>query len=257
MSNTRHPQIRALLLAFTFLTRIPMPTITGYQAEDSSRALYYFPLVGACMGLLLCGITTVFASHPLLTAALVLTIWVLMTGGLHLDGLADSSDAWLGGLGDRDRTLKIMKDPRCGTAAILSINCLMLIKFSALVTFLQSNTLSSSTLMLLMVPLILGRCAPLVLALTTHYANPEGLAKPFIDHAQPFAILNALILTWLFTLLLCGFSAFMIIMFVNTLLFLVIRQLMIQRLGGYTGDTIGATIEITEASTLMTLALIS
>jgi adenosylcobinamide-GDP ribazoletransferase len=56
-------------------------------------------------------------------AALLLAVWVLLTGGLHLDGLADTADAWIGGQGDRDRTLAIMKDPRSGPIAIVAIGC--------------------------------------------------------------------------------------------------------------------------------------
>jgi adenosylcobinamide-GDP ribazoletransferase len=68
----------------------------------------------------------------MLHAALLLTVWVLLSGGLHLDGLADSADAWLGGFGDRERTLTIMKDPRSGPIAVVVLVLVLLLKFCAL-----------------------------------------------------------------------------------------------------------------------------
>lgn len=72
------------------------------------------------------------ASDPMVIAALMLTVWVLVTGGLHFDGLADSADAWLGGQGNTTRTLEIMKDPRSGPAAIVLVALVLLLKLAAL-----------------------------------------------------------------------------------------------------------------------------
>ncbi|PWQ89005.1 adenosylcobinamide-GDP ribazoletransferase, partial [Enterococcus faecium] len=87
---------------------------------------------------LLFGLLLWLASHLLqgtpspLHAALLLTLWVLLSGALHLDGLADSADAWLGGFGDRERTLRIMKDPRSGPIAVVTLVLVLLLKFCAL-----------------------------------------------------------------------------------------------------------------------------
>ena len=75
----------------------------------------------------------------LLHAALLLTAWVLLSGGLHLDGLADSADAWLGGFGDRERTLTIMKDPRSGPIAVVTLGLVLLLKFTALVALIEQH----------------------------------------------------------------------------------------------------------------------
>ena len=78
-------------------------------------------------------------ASPLLQAALLLALWVALTGALHLDGLADSADAWLGGFGDPARTLEIMKDPRSGPVAVVVLVLLLLLKFSALLVVLQAQ----------------------------------------------------------------------------------------------------------------------
>lgn len=120
-------------IALQFLSSLPV-SLPGMPApREVGRSLLYYPLVGLLFGLLLW-----LASHLLqgtpspLHAALLLTLWVLLSGALHLDGLADSADAWLGGFGDRERTLRIMKDPRSGPIAVVTLVLVLLLKFCAL-----------------------------------------------------------------------------------------------------------------------------
>jgi len=114
---------KAVVVAFIFLTRLPMPRLAHISPEDNGRSLCAFPLVGLVIGLLLFIAASVltWVLPVMVVATLLLTLWVLLTGGLHLDGLADSADAWLGGYGDKARTLEIMKDPRCGSAAVMTV----------------------------------------------------------------------------------------------------------------------------------------
>lgn len=107
--------INPFLIALQFLTRLPVRIASEPDEKSIAQSLSYYPLVGLIIGALLAGIAWGLSGAPvLLSAALLLVTWVLVTGGLHLDGLADSMDAWVGGLGDRERTLAIMKDPYCG-----------------------------------------------------------------------------------------------------------------------------------------------
>jgi adenosylcobinamide-GDP ribazoletransferase len=118
------------------------------------------------------------AGAPLLLhAALLLTVWVLLSGALHLDGLADSADAWLGGFGDRERTLTIMKDPRSGPIAVVTLVLVLLLKFAALLALIEQQ----HALALIIVPL-LGRSALLGLFLTTPYVRAGGLGQALADH---------------------------------------------------------------------------
>ena len=107
-------------IALQFLSSLPIRLPGMPQPQELGRSLLFYPLVGVLFGLLLYGVSGLLADAPLmLHAALLLTLWVLLSGGLHLDGLADSADAWLGGFGDRERTLTIMKDPRSGPIAVV------------------------------------------------------------------------------------------------------------------------------------------
>ena len=109
-------------IALQFLSSLPIRLSGMPKPQELGRSLLFYPLVGLLFGLLLWGANALLAGAPLmLHAALLLTLWVLLSGGLHLDGLADSADAWLGGFGDRERTLTIMKDPRSGPIAVVTL----------------------------------------------------------------------------------------------------------------------------------------
>lgn len=102
-------------IALQFLSSLPIRLPGMPTPQELGRSLLFYPLVGLLFGAILWALNGLLLGTPLLLhAALLLTVWVLLSGGLHLDGLADSADAWLGGFGDRERTLTIMKDPRSG-----------------------------------------------------------------------------------------------------------------------------------------------
>ena len=125
--------MHGLLVAIGFLTRIPVPAAVFDDAGARVRSLPWYPLVGLLLGGLL--YLLAWAIHgwpPLLSAAVTLAAWVALTGALHLDGLADSADAWVGGIGDRVRTLAIMKDPNCGPMGVTAVVLTLLLKFAAL-----------------------------------------------------------------------------------------------------------------------------
>jgi cobalamin synthase len=125
-------------IALQFLSSLPIRLPGMPQPQELGRSLLFYPVVGLLFGVLLWGLNSVLMGAPLLLhAALLLTAWVLLSGGLHLDGLADSADAWLGGFGDRERTLTIMKDPRSGPIAVVTLGMVLLLKFTALVALIE------------------------------------------------------------------------------------------------------------------------
>jgi adenosylcobinamide-GDP ribazoletransferase len=140
----------------------------------------------------------------LLHAALLLTVWVLLSGALHLDGLADSADAWLGGFGDRERTLTIMKDPRSGPIAVVTLVLVLLLKFAALLALIEQQ----HALALIIVPL-LGRSALLGLFLTTPYVRAGGLGQALADHLPRSAGKQVLAVSGLACVLIAGLSGFL------------------------------------------------
>ncbi|MDP3813770.1 adenosylcobinamide-GDP ribazoletransferase [Pseudomonas sp.] len=239
----------AFWIALQFLTRLPVSLAAMPTPEQLGRSLLCYPLVGLLVGGLLVGAQQLLGTTPaLLQAALLLAFWVGITGGLHLDGLADSADAWAGGFGDRERTLAIMKDPRSGPIAVVLLVLVLLLKFAALVTLLDAG----AGLLLLLVPW-LARCLLPLLFLSTPYVRQGGLGQALAEHLPrrqlPWVLgLNVL------AMLLFGWPALLALL-VAGVSFVWLRGLMLKRLGGTTGDTAGALLELVECALLLALAL--
>lgn len=236
-----------LWIALQFLTRMPVRLAGMPTPEQMGRSLLFYPLVGGVIGALLMTAAYFLDGAPVpLQAALLLTLWVGLTGALHLDGLADSADAWMGGFGDRERTLAIMKDPRSGPIAVVVLVLLLLLKFTALLALLEQG----DHLMLLLAP-VLGRGALLALFLNTPYVRPGGLGDALKSHLPHTSATIVLVVTALLGLLLGGFW----VMVVAAGVFLWLRRMVLQRLGGTTGDTAGALLEVIECAVLITATL--
>ncbi len=240
--------MKPLLLAIQFLTRLPTPQLSHLTPQDWGRSALAYPLVGLLIGALLAALQLLLGQNdPLLQAALLLSVWVLLTGGLHLDGLADTADAWVGGHGDRQRTLDIMKDPRSGPAAISAMFLVLLLKLAALAALLKS----SAWPVLLLAPM-LGRAALLALLLTTPYARAGGMGAAIAEHLPRKATLTLLLLVLVGVGFMPeGWKALLAVFLVVFLL----RRAFLARLGGVTGDTLGATVELTEVAVLLAFSI--
>jgi len=238
-----------LLIALQFLTSLPIRLPAMPEPKQQGRSLLYYPVVGLLLGALLClAVLVLDGAAPLLQAALLLTLWVALTGALHLDGLADSADAWLGGFGDCERTLQIMKDPRSGPVAVVVLVLLLLLKFSALLALLQAQQYSA----LLLAP-VLGRAALPALFLLTPYVRHNGLGHALaanLPHGEARVVLALVAVGCL----LFGSSGLIALSFA-AVTFLLARRVMLRRLGGTTGDTAGALLELVECTVLIGLAL--
>lgn len=238
--------MRGLLVAIGFLTRVPVPAKVFDDASGPSNSLAWYPVVGLLIGGVLWGLSWVLASAPpLLAAVLLLAVWVALTGALHLDGLADSADAWVGGLGDRERTLAIMKDPRCGPMGVVALVLVLLVKFAALAS------LSSAGAVLWLAPM-LARASLTAAFLSTPYVRSGGLGSALTDAPRvacvlglAFAVVAGLAAGWR------GFIA----LAVTVMIFALWRLACMRRLGGMTGDTCGALTELVEAAVLVAYAL--
>lgn len=238
--------MRALLAAIGFLTRLPVPAKVFDGAASPSAQLAWYPVVGGLIGALLWAIGWMLsAAQPLLAAALLLFAWVALTGGLHLDGLADSADAWVGGLGDRDRTLAIMKDPRSGPMGVAAVVLLLLLKFAALASQPQPGVA------LWLAPL-LGRAALTVAFLSTPYVRSGGMGSFLVGASRAACIAG---LAFAVLLSLCAGWPAMRALLAAAMVFALWRLACMHRLGGMTGDTCGALTELVEAAVLVVLAL--
>lgn len=237
-------------IALQFLSSLPIRLPGMPQPKELGRSLLCYPLVGLLFGILLWALSALLGGVPvLLQAALLLAAWVLLSGGLHLDGLADSADAWLGGFGDRERTLSIMKDPRSGPIAVVTLVLVLLLKFTALVVLIERQ----QGFALLLAPLI-GRSALLGLFLSTPYVRAGGLGQALADHLPRLAGRQVMGLSVLACLLLGGYSGLWALLMAFAV-FYWLRHLMLRRLGGTTGDTAGALLELLEMVVLLSVAL--
>ena len=236
-----------LFLAISFLTRLPVPELSKLEARDFARAALYYPLVGLLIGGLLClPVLLLPQAAPLLLAAILTVLWAALTGGLHLDGLADSADAWLGGFGDAEKTQRILKDPLVGAAAVIAVVGVLLLKFAALTVLLEHQQWP----LILFAPVI-GRSLILLLFLTTPYVRVGGLASAVTQYLPRTA-------AWWISVggLLLGFALSGAALGLTLLGFWLLRRLMLQRLQGCTGDTAGASVEIGEMCWLVGAALL-
>jgi adenosylcobinamide-GDP ribazoletransferase len=238
-------------IALQFLGSLPIRLPGMPSPGELGRSLLFYPLVGVLFGSVLMALNLLLEGAPqFLHAALLLAAWVLLSGGLHLDGLADSADAWLGGFGDRERTLTIMKDPRSGPIAVVTLVIVLLLKFTALLALIESH----HSIGLLLAPVI-GRAAMLGLFVNTPYVRAGGLGQALADHLPRTLGVQVLGVTALGCVLVSGWAGVWAVL-MATVGFFWLRQLMIRRLGGCTGDTAGAMLELLEVLVLVGLALI-
>jgi adenosylcobinamide-GDP ribazoletransferase len=258
-----NPWPKALVTAFIFLTRLPMPVLEIIEAEDEGRSLLCFPIVGFAIGVLMWGLALCLDSYlsPLVLAAIITVFWTAVTGGLHLDGLADSADGWLGGQGNVERSLKIMHDSRCGSGALVAVTSLLILKFAALTVIAQQQ----QWLVLVAAPIIGRSAASLLLIPGSWFYTPyvqskstqtKGIARNFIDHCPPIAKHTTLLAVILCGLLLTTMKSAIFVIAASALTLWLLRRLMLQRLGGVTGDTSGATTEIIEAVVLISAGVL-
>ncbi|TAM46085.1 MAG: adenosylcobinamide-GDP ribazoletransferase [Gammaproteobacteria bacterium] len=242
--------MRAVWLAVQFLTRLPTPRVE-IDATARGTSVLFYPLVGLLIGALLALLHWPLATTDAgLEAALLLLVWVLVTGGLHLDGLADSADAWLGSHGDRARALAIMKDPYTGPAGTAAVVLVLLIKFAALSALLWESAWEA-----LVVAPLLGRAALVALLLTMPYVRPDGIGAEHAAHLPRISAAGVLVATGVAVVAWLEWDGLWLLAAAAVAVY-GLRYLMLRRLGGTTGDTLGASCEIVEATVLVTLALL-
>ena len=266
-------ELRLFFIALQFFTRVPVPAWVGFQPEWLNQSARYFPLVGACVGAAGAGVLWAagLVWPPAVAVGLSMAATMLITGGFHEDGLADTFDA-LGGAVSRERALEIMKDSRIGSYGALALVLVLGLKAAALVALASMSSMSSmSSITLLAVPLALptllfahtaSRAAATTLIFALPYAGDVAHAK-----AKPLAqriSLAGLVVAWVSALAVgaaaaasCGLplSWFVVSLAAAVLGCAGCGAWLRHRLGGTTGDGLGATQQITEL--LMLLAALA
>ena len=237
--------MKALLAALQFLTVVPVRG--SFSDADRARSLLAFPVVGLMIGVALTALLSVVSATPQLGAVLAVVAMALISGGLHLDGLADSADAWAARRSDPADTLRIMRDPNCGPIGATAIALVLIAKFAAL-----SALLAADNWAVLLVAPMLGRTAALALFASTPYVRSGGLGSAYSEHLDRFSLWAATAIVAFIAMLVAGLTAILAV----ALLLVGLRTLMLRRIGGATGDTMGASIELTETCLLLSAAVL-
>ena len=245
--------LRPFLCAIGFLTRIPVPAQVCSDA-DMARAAGYFAWVGGLIALPLWACAQLAPSAGArLTAALVVAVWAYVTGGLHLDGLADSVDGFSGGRGQHERTLEIMRDSRIGAHGALALVLVLLLKVTALERLLDLHSWSW-----LLAPVV-ARFLCTVLVARFRYVRAQGLGSAFAQRVGGLEL--GLGLIGVGAALSVGFRLGQVgLALAWALLAALAAALAVgltfrRRLGGLTGDGYGAAIELSEVACLVVLCL--
>lgn len=233
-----------LLAALQFLTIFPPVIRRPFTDRELGRSVGFYPLVGLALGGLLAGVAALLteAFPPGITAALVLSFWVVATRALHLDGFLDTCDGLFGGF-TPERRLEIMRDSRVGAFGVAGGVLLLLVKYVLLVDLIDQWP------MLLVAPVI-GRWAITLAVVWFPYARPSGMGRGIKDNAglPQFGLATL-------TVLLAAFLAASWGGLVVTILVAVVVVVWLTYVGakipGLTGDIYGATCEIAEVLVML------
>lgn len=243
-----------------FMTRIPINIDTGFD-EEFHKTITYFPLVGLVLGVLIyiIGLVSGIFFDSFITSIIVTLALVILTGGLHIDGLGDTFDA-IYSYRDKERMLEIMKDSRLGTNSLLAIMFLILLKIGFIYSIINNNLLWTVIFM----PVV-ARLGVIVMMYKTVTPRENGMGNLFIGKASTsmftIAILYTIILIIGISKLIFLASTFEAMMLISTIIILFIfnnllKKHIYKKIDGVTGDILGCTIELGELIYLFCIYLL-
>ncbi len=234
--------IFALHLAFSCLTRLPLPPVDQYDERDFQKSFVFFPVVGMAVGIVLWIISLVLVSmglHPAVVAFAVIALLVLATGALHLDGLADSTDGFFSGK-PKDEILRIMKESRIGAFGVTVLVLVLIGKFAAVFSLIEAGRAHA-----IIAALALSRWGMVMASYNAPYPREDGTGKRFIgtvSEGNLWIATGVVILISLFTL---GFWS-IICLLLAAATAIAMKKKAQSKIGGVTGDVLGATNEMIE-----------
>lgn len=242
-------QLAGMAVALQFFTIIPPLVRRPFEPDEIGASVAYFPLPGALIGALLIGAQRLLASRtgPLLNAAILLALWVVATGALHLDGLLDTCDGLFGGYTPEKR-LEIMRDHRIGAYALAGGVLLLALKFAALAE------MPAAWQYLLVIPLV-ARGGLALTVVSQPYARAQGLGATFRTQAGWLQAVVALALIVAAALLLMGAKGLLLLALILAVQSLVVAFVR-TKIPGLTGDTYGAIVELGELAGLLAVAIL-
>jgi len=243
--------MKTFLLAIQFLTIIPI-RINKVSHKNIVNSVILFPVIGLLIGLLLAIIAEALSSlgfAGLYVNTIIIVILAALTGGIHLDGLADTADAFLSGK-TREEKLKIMRDPHIGTMGALSIVCIILLKI-ALLSSIAANIKTPA----LILSCVISRWVMVMLMFRFPYARKDGKAAVFMSNINFRMFLITTLIALSIASSVWQFKAILVFA-ISGLVAYIFGRFANRKLGGITGDLIGAINEISEVIILLAVFFI-
>jgi adenosylcobinamide-GDP ribazoletransferase len=241
-------ELRAFAAAVTLLTRVPLGNRVAVDEGDIARSLAWLPLVGVGLGgavaLAARALSGRLDAGP--SAVLIVAAWALATGAIHLDGLADSADSL--GVRERERRLAVMRDPRLGSFGVLALVFVVVLKIALVSAVLARG----HNLWLLAIPAV-ARAAASALSAGLPYARAQGTGAALISAGSRLERLAVALATGIVVALACARVRGLLAIAAAALVAVVVGRLAQRRIGGITGDILGATIELAECAALLAL----
>jgi adenosylcobinamide-GDP ribazoletransferase len=250
----------SFLAALKFLTIIRIPARREASGGELGRSAVYFPVVGIIIGLSLAGLNWLFGlGFPQALVNVLLIGWmVIISGGLHLDGLADTCDG-IGGQKSTEARLEVMRDSRVGGFGVIGIALLLLVKYVSL----NSIPVSMLTAALVIIPVI-SRWTMVYAIFVYPYARPSGLGTVFKKEMSGLRFTLATIVTLAVAALALGWGktpyaylSALLIMAGSLIVVVALAGYLKRKLGGLTGDTYGAFSEVTDVVILVLISLLA
>ncbi len=242
--------MNSFLIALQFITTVPIKKELKYSERDIAHSMIYYPVVGTILGLVLVLINIIGTQFlpNLVRDSLLLIFFVLITGGIHLDGLVDSFDGFFGGKNKKE-ILSIMRDSSIGVYGVLVVVLLLLFKF----TLLRELPINRRNIILIIVPTI-SRWAMVLAVYLFPYARKEGFGKAHKLYLNKKHVLAATIWVLLLTLILFFWKG-ALVLGVSFLIIWLIGKFVTKKIEGLTGDNYGAINEIMEVVILLLMIL--
>lgn len=241
--------MKSLLIAIQFLTSIPVKVKGRISDRELAHSMLYFPLVGVLLGTALCIVYLIakpFLPH-LVVCLLLIVSEVLLTKALHLDGLADTIDGLSAGR-DRKEALSIMRQGQVGAFGVVGLVTIMLAKLTLLYSLKMPSIFGALILMA-----AYGRWSLVASAYFWPYAREgEGTGKAFVDLVGRRELVGATIILLGFSLILARWATFLLLL-ISAATLACLNGFLKRKIGGVTGDTLGAGCELMEVITLMVL----
>ena len=243
--------LKGFILQIQFLTRIPLPVKIPYEERLLIKGFPLIPLAGFIIGLGMAGsyYLAALCGYRLISVMASLCAWVLLTGALHLDGFADTCDG-LYSSRDREKILAIMKDPRTGVMGVTGLILLFMIKGSVLLVLHPALIVSC----LICLP-VTGRLNAVWLAGISGYAGESrGMGAVYAEQCGKKQMVTACLAGLVVLLPFSGYRCLAPLL-ITILCTTGFGRMLKKRIGGITGDTLGYTIEVSEAVYLVCLLI--